>query len=203
MNKQPGIAAIVIGVFTATIPTTLLFLAVTYLFLVPFVLGIVCIGLGVVAIDSEGKLFRYVGWLSVGIMLVAVVLPFGVIAYHRQSGYPIVLVIPEGYRGPVRLVVDEEDGVDVPLEKGKFTYHIPQSGTLRIKDDSPFRRWHPETAMYTNGRPIPIDYNETLAADTVSLHSFGSGAEGTVEYFVGTKIELQDYFERWLASPTR
>lgn len=202
MNKESGVAAIVIGVLTAAIPTFILFQAVTLLFVVPLLLGIFCISLGVVALRTESKLLRHAGWVAAIIMLIAIVVPFGMIAYHGRSGYPIVMVVPEGYRGPVRLVIDRRHGVDVPLEYGKYTYHIPQSGTLLIKDDSPFRQWHSMTASYTNGKPIPLDYEDGLPPDAVSLHSLGSGVrtrggehEAYIEDFVGTKAEFREYVD--------
>lgn len=200
MNKQSGTVAVIIGVLTATIPTFLLFQAVTFLFIVPLVLGILCIGLGVVSIRNEGRLLRHVGWFAVIIMLIAVVLPFGMIAYNSRSGYPIVMVIPDGYRGPVRLIINNQEGVEVPLENGKYTYHIPESGTLLIKDDSPFRQWISMTTVYSNGKPIPMDNGGTLPPDAVSLHSLGSWVkmqgekkEESIENFVGTKAERIAY----------
>jgi hypothetical protein len=174
----------------------------TFLFIVPLVLGILCIGLGVVAIRSEGRLLRHVGWFAGIIILIAILLPFGTIAYNNQSGSPIAIVIPTGYRDPVKLIIDKQQGVEVPLENGKYTYHIPESGTLLIKDDRPFRQWHSMAETYTNGKLIPIDYVETLPPDTVSLHSLGSGVKtqrGTkeqyIENFVETKAELRKYVD--------
>lgn len=203
MNKGSAWAAVVIGTLTATVPTFVLFQAVTFLFVVPLVLGLVCILLGVIALRTGGRFARHVGWIATILMLVAVVLPFGLIAYHNRSGYPIVLVVPDGYRGPVRLIIDRRQGVEVPLVDGKYTYRIPETGTLVIKDDSPFRQWHSMTAVYSSGKPIPIDHEDNLPADAVSLHSLGSGVrtqggkqEEYIEDFVGTKAELRKYVDR-------
>jgi len=136
-------------------------------------------------------------------MLAAVLLPFGMVAFHRSSGYPIVMVITDGYTGPVRLIIDEYQGAEVPLENDKYTYHIPKSGTLLIKDGSPFRRWHSMTATYKNGVPIPIDNERTRPADAISLHYVGSGVKThggkeCIEYIIGTKADLYKYREERL-----
>ena len=200
MNKKAGLAAIVIGVLTVTVPTFILFQAVTYLFVVPLALGIFCIGLGVIFRRTESRFLRGVGWIAVIIMLYAIVLPFGLIAYLNRLGYPIELVIPDGYRGRVRFVIDRTQGVHVQLKDGKYTYHIPQSGTLIIKDDGPFRQWHSLTAVYANGMPIPNDYKDNLPADAVTLHSLGAGVRGQgsereefFEKFVGANAERRKY----------
>ncbi len=204
MNKRSGWAAILVGILTATLPTFVLFQMVTFLFLVPLVLGLLSVLFGVTALRKEGKYGRHVGWIAVILMLLAVLFPFGRIAYHNRLGYPIVLVVPEGYRGPVRLIIDRQQGVDVRVADGKYTYHIPEIGTLVIRDDSPFRQWHSMTAMYTNGKHIPIDYEGKLPPDAVSLHSLGSGVsnqggkqEEYIENFVGTKAELSKYVDRY------
>jgi hypothetical protein len=200
MNTRSGTVAIAIGLLTATIPTIVLFQAVTFSFIVPLVGGIFCIGLGVVAIRSEGALLRHVGGYAGIIMLITIGVPFGMIACDSRSGYPIVMVVPEGYKGPVKLVLDRKRGVDVPLEDGKYTYHVPRSGTLLIKDDSPFLRWHSTTAMYANGKSIPIDFEGTLPPDAVSysiggyaVTTRGGKEEHYMEGFVGTKNELREY----------
>ena len=83
--------------------------------------------------------------IALVLLLVAVTVPFGLIAYHNRSGYPIVLVIPDDYRGPVLLIIDRERGVDVPLRDGVYEYRIPEGGKLLIRDDQPFCQWHPIT----------------------------------------------------------
>jgi hypothetical protein len=202
MNKGSGWTALVIGTLTATVPTFVLFQAMTYLFVVPLVLGLVSIILGVTALRNGGWYAGHVGGIAAVLMLVAVVLPFGMIAYYNRSGYPIVLVVPERYRGPVRLIIDRHQGVEVPLVHGKYTYRIPETGTLVIKDDSPFRQWHSMKPMYSSGKPIPIDFEDNLRPDAVSFHSLGSGVstqggkeEEYIEDFVGTKAELRKYVD--------
>ncbi len=203
MNKNSCWAAIVIGVLTAALPTYVLFQAVTFLFLVPLVLGLVCVFLGVTALATGGRYAEYVGWIAGILMLVAVILPFGMIAYHNRSGYPIVLVVPDGYRGPVTLIIDAQLGVDVPLVDGKYTYRVPETGRLVIKDDGPFRQWHSMTAMYSSGKSILIDHENSLPADAVSLHSNGYGfrtrggkQEEFIEDFIGTKADFRKYVDR-------
>jgi hypothetical protein len=128
-------------------------------------------------------------------------LPMGIWTYFNRSGHPMVFLISEGYQGPVRLIIDKERGIDVPLEEGTYTYRIPQDGTLRIKDASPFRQWHSQTAHYTNNEQIPMDHEGTLLAGAVSFHGLGchsiEGQDGkrveVFEYFVGTKAELEKH----------
>ena len=202
VNKNSPTIAVVIGVLTATIPTILLFRAVTFLCFVPLVFGSISILLGLLAFRTDSQLRRHVGWITIGLMFVAVSLPFGIIAYHNQSGYPIVLVINDDYRGPVRLIIDQQNGVDISLKDETYTYVIPASGILVIKDDSPFGKWHSMTATYANGRSIPIDHENNLPSNSITLHSFGYGVRTQngkevrdIGYFVGTKAEFRKFVE--------
>src|SRR6202158_6505662 len=125
MSRISSSVAIAFGVLTATVPTVLLFKAVTLLFMVPLFLGILCTLAGIIALRMPGKFGCHVGWVAAIICLTATVVPFGIIAYYDQPGYAIVLVIPDGYRGQVRLVIDRQYGAETPLSSGRYTYEIP------------------------------------------------------------------------------
>lgn len=201
-NQSSAVIAIMVGVLTAIVPTFVLFRAVTFLFLIPLFLGVASILLGVAALRSSSALGKLTASVSFVLLVVAVVVPFGMIAYHNRSGYPITLVIPDNYRGRVRLVIDKERGVDVPLRVGVYEYRIPESGTLHIRDDEPFRQWHTFRAEYAGGQRIPMD-DDNLRNDMIVLHSLGSGSrtkngitEEHITYFVGTKEDLRKFDDR-------
>jgi hypothetical protein len=202
MNSRPGVVAVIIGLWTATGPTFLLWQAVSLLFLVPLTLGLVIIVLGVLAIRSDARYWRHLGWISAILLAMAVIIPCGLILDAERSGYPIVLVIPDGYRGPVRLTIDKKNGVEIPRHDGRYTYPIHQDGTLVIKDASSFYRWHSEMASYASGRSIPRYEEGHAAPDAVWLHDLGSGVrswggnrEEYILYFLGTDAEVKRFNE--------
>src|SRR5438105_1363061 len=96
-RKTSGVVAVIVGVFTASVPTFLLYQAVTFLFVIPLILGVLCILLGLVALRTDSSISRHAGWLALVILCIAVGVPFGLIAYHSRSGHPIVLVMPTDY----------------------------------------------------------------------------------------------------------
>ena len=93
-------------------------------------------------------------------------------------GPHIHFVLPDGYVGAFRLVLDEIGGADVEEEGGAYTYRIPKSGELKVKSFQPFMRWHQITASYEGGLEIPSEHSE-VGADVIALRS-GSGS-GTRE----------------------
>jgi hypothetical protein len=202
-NKPYAAVAVVVGVLTATVPTCLLARAVTFLCVIPLVLGVLSVSFGVAALRPGSALGKVAAGVSLLSLLAAVAVPFGLIAYDSRSGHPIVLVVPDDYRGPLLLVIDREHGVDVPLRDGVYEYRMPDSGRMLIRGDEPFRQWHSFRAVYAGGKPIPMADEGDLPPDLIALHSLGSGmrtGDGTteefIEFFVGTQAGLKKHAER-------
>lgn len=202
MNRRIGWAAITVGALTALIPTVVLFVAVTYLFVIPLAIGLFCVFLGITVLLVDGEYAKHVGWIVAILAAVAWVAPFGIIAYYNQPGHPIALVIPDGYRGRVKLVVDPHQGIEVPLTDGRYTYNISDNGELVIKNAGPFRRWHEMTCTYRSGQPIPIAIADGASSDAVQVHFLGMGksfdgakTEEYVKFFLGTAAELRKHYE--------
>lgn len=191
MNREAGSTAIFVGIVVAAIPTIVLFRAVTFLFIVPLLAGMICVAFGIAVRRPESGLGADVAWAGVLVAILGAIVPFGIIAYYDRSGPPIVMVMPEGYRALVKLIVDSQQGIDVPLEGGKYTYYIPESGTLLIKDGSPFRWWHSEGAKFSDGTSLPMSHEG--ARDTVSFHG-----SGTVSQTVGGKTQVS--FENFVGT---
>ncbi|MGE3805662.1 MAG: hypothetical protein AB7K24_13380 [Gemmataceae bacterium] len=120
---------------TAILPTYLLYLRVTYLCLLPLMAGTASILFGIQALRSRATLGSHVGWIALTLSILSVLVSYLVIRQHDRSGQPIVLVIPDGYRGPITLIV-APSGAEVRARDGQYTFQIPESGTLYIRDDS-------------------------------------------------------------------
>ncbi len=187
--------AVLLGIFTAVIPTCLLFQMVTYLFVVPFVAGATAIGLGIIARNRSRPSVMWIGASAVVLCVLGTCGPFAFLEYERYSGHPIEFVIADGYRGPIRLSIDPVNGEEVPLTDGVYTYRIGPDGTMRIKDASPFRRWHTTRARYANGTPIPIDHDHDPNPDRLFFQSVGAGRDH-IDCFVGTYAERDKHFIR-------
>ena len=42
-----------------------------------------------------------------------------------------IVLLPEGYTGPVAIIFSQKEGVEPKVENGKYVYEIPISGILR------------------------------------------------------------------------
>lgn len=136
MTRNPLL--ICIGLLTAVLPTTLLFVGVNMLFFVPLVVGLGSVVVGCLRISAAKK--RTVTGVGVFLCLAAATCPFALAAYANRSGKPIRIVLPEGYRGRFAIVKDRVKGRSLVFESGAWVFEIPPSGELVVNDDHPFLR---------------------------------------------------------------
>lgn len=73
---------------------------------------------------------------------------------------PILLVLPNDYRGEFRIVKDQQ-GIPFSKSANAYCFTIPSSGELRSPDITPFFRWHKIRVEYADGRVI-VDYTKDI-----------------------------------------
>ncbi len=110
----------------------------------------------------------------------------------KSSAPDVHFVLPDGYVGMFKIVLDEKEGVDVNSKDGRYAYEIPKSGILKVKSFAPFRPWHEESAAYRNGTKINLPGN-TVPNESVALRDLGEYMRGNgppiIVYVIGTKEE--------------
>ncbi len=129
-------------------------------------------------------------------------------------------VVPSGFRGPIAIIPDQQDGIRLQRENGGYRIPIPENGTLRIQPPDPFRHYL-LSASFQDGRPIPVleksesttpgrivlwqMYSQVRATGTVRERApeAGGGTEFsekrfpcTYVWFVGTEIEMKDFLAK-------
>jgi hypothetical protein len=142
------------GLPTAILPTTCLFLSLNTLFFVPFVVGLVTAVVGCVRIPLRAK--QSVTALCAVLCISASTVPFVLRAYAGRSGKPIEIVLPVGYQGEFSIVKDRTKGKELWLHDGAWIFEIPASGVLIVKDDWPFYMWHKSFYRYSDGSPANV-----------------------------------------------
>jgi hypothetical protein len=135
----------------------------------------------------------------------ALVATYAVWLGANKSGTPVEFVVPDGYAGPVILMLDPKDGMEITRQDGKYMILIPADGFLRVRSFDPLERWHEETWTYAGGRIIP---DAKLAAqpdpDRVMLRGGNSAeSEGVrwIEHFVGTESQLHKHLQTSFGPP--
>lgn len=102
---------------------------------------------------------------------------------------PVHYILPNGYRGVFKIILDEANGTDVKREERSYTYEIPPNGILRIKSFAPLSQMHEASAAYKNGTKIPTlstVNDDTIALRDVGMHERGDGPR-TITIVIGTK----------------
>lgn len=145
-----------LGVATAIIPTTILFLCVNLLFFIPLVVGVVVICLGMrknakPSIELSARMMVLFAWIG----------PFLITSYLTRSGPPVEFIVPPGFTGMIEVVRDRKHGEDLRFDQGTYKIVVPSSGVVRLKETDPFHRWHEEWCRDTNGKPKPLESKGT------------------------------------------
>jgi hypothetical protein len=159
-----------LGVATALVPTTLLFLQVNLLFFVPLVVGalVFCLGLrktGHSLLVPPAIVLAACAWVG----------PFFLAAYWNREGNPVEILVPVGFQGKIEIIRDRKNGHDLKHVGRTFVFAIPPSGVLRVKETYPFHRWHSESCVDTVG------HSRYLEGKGSSLPGDGTtGDDGTI-----------------------
>ena len=123
-----------------------------------------------------------------------------------SNGTPVHIVVPNGFKGEVRLVLDGVHGTEVKPSQGRYEYRIPASGILRVTSFGPFKGWHVQTAAYEDGTVLepevetvegPHGEKPRLGKDVVVFCGGSVGQKNheapVMTYFVGSVVE----YEKW------
>jgi hypothetical protein len=113
------------------------------------------------------------------------------------------LIVPDGYRGVIKLQFERRDGIRLPREDGVYMIHLPPDGELQIRHPKLTRRWHRMTAQYEDGTPIPYVMPppvEPVPDDVVAIRALRNlpadvAPQSDAWYYVGTEDEARELAE--------
>ncbi len=110
-------------------------------------------------------------------------------------------VIPNGYRGPLKIVGDGDDSNGYAFEAGQHVYRFPQSAVLHVKTTWPFENWHSLTAEYANGTTIYSLWHSAPNSDAIRVEGLGfsTGHTGPGAFWdvVGNEREVRRSQKAW------
>jgi len=159
------------------VPSTLLFLGVNLLFAVPLAVGASIALLGTRKVAETSK--RRMTIAGTIVCILAAIGPFVLAAYLNRSGEPVRIVVPTDWTGEFAIVRDRKCGTELKFVDVAWEFRIPPSGELVVFDDHPFYRWHKETVVDADGRPVPAKGLGTTAGN---IQSASGGWRGSTEY---------------------
>ena len=195
MKRSPSL--LFAGLFTLTVPTTLLWLSLNMLFFLPLVVGLGCAVAGRTKM-SETERQRATG-LGLVLCLVAALGPFALAGYLDREGKPIRVIVPRNYRGEF-LIIEAPEGRDLPLRKGEYVCVIPENGKLLVKSLAAFNRWHTESFVFDDGTVLKkCDSPAHAKGDEFAVFGGQVGVSSidprpTMHFFVGTAKEASKAF---------
>jgi hypothetical protein len=174
-TRNPLLACI--GLATAVVPSTCLFVSVNIYFFVPLLVGLASVVVGCLKMAETAK--RTATALGLALCLAAAIGPFALAAYANRSGKPIRIVIPAGYRGEFSIEKDRSKGQDLKLQDGVWVFVIPADGRLVVDDDYPFYMWHQASYVYSDGRPAQV---ESLGVTAGTIQTGPGSSRGSTDF---------------------
>jgi len=83
------------------------------------------------------------------------VLFFAVVTATSCAAHRIHYVLPDGYVGIIKIVRDDNNGLEVKNKEGKYILEVPAHGVLKLKNFDLFDSYE-FTAAEKTGKEIPI-----------------------------------------------
>jgi hypothetical protein len=106
----------------------------------------------------------------------------------------IKFILPAGFCGA--FIVAEDPAAPSASQEDEVTvYEIPENGLLRTISVQPLHEWHSATAMFSDGRPLPVATGgpiEPYDQVEIKLYSLYSDANRRNYFLVGTEAEQAD-----------
>ena len=141
--------------------------------------------------------------------LIAIVLSAICAASLQAQTFYTEYIVPDNYRGPLIMIMDPENGVELPIPPTPWRIVFDSKGKCVVRSDSYFPRHSAKKqdadanairAKYANGETIPIEGK--VSDEAVAFRSvFGVGpnveqgetAGGAIYFFVGTLKEAKQF----------
>ncbi len=125
------------------------------------------------------------------IVLVFYVLATGVAiltAWSDRTREPIVMVLPNGYKGIICLKTKQSGEEEIKISNGQYRIEMPESGFRAVSND--FQGWHSYNAEYQDGTTIQYGDEYNTPVNLIAQYSFSSSANGNF-YFIGNNLDAQ------------
>lgn len=120
---------------------------------------------------------------------------------YFDYGPAVHFVLPDGFRGEVRVEEDRPDGVELRTDRDHFLILVPESATVRVKNSDLFSPWHKERAFFRSGEELPVisiyrEQPEVVAMRNLGTFFYGDDKAGTNVYVVGTWDDAASVLEK-------
>ncbi len=111
-----------------------------------------------------------------------------VTAWSDRTKEPIVMILPNGYKGIISLKTNQPGKEEIKSIHGQYRIEMPENGFRAVSND--FKGWHSYNAVYQDGTTIIHGDEYTTPVNLIAQYSFNSGENGNF-YFIGNNLDAQ------------
>ena len=109
-------------------------------------------------------------------------------AWGDRVQEPIVMVLPNGYKGVINLRTKQPGTEEIKSINGQYRIEFPENGFRAISND--FQGWHSYRAVYQDGTTLIYGDEYTTPVNLIAQYSFNSSNDGYF-YFIGNNLDAQ------------
>jgi hypothetical protein len=133
--------------------------------------------------------------LGVAIVVAAVAILF--IQFRNADPAVVEFILPNGWKNPVIVELDETHGAPVVVANGRATLLIGDDGHLKVRT-WPLRGFHKLHVRYRDGTPLLASTSDSLQTSGIGLRPVFTRAATSKDgpqahYVVGTEADVQAY----------
>ncbi len=121
-----------------------------------------------------------------------VLLGLYILSFTQCNGQQLeesIVLLPEGYTGPVAIIFSQKEGVEPMVENGKHVYEIPSSGILRTTVEANMQiAGHEYYYVSINEERIPIEYLLPKGLENIGRTLSESNLNENANYIAGEEM---------------
>ena len=147
------------------------------------------------SMTSEALWRNILKWcLSIVVVVCIALLGLLALQVWMKRDLTIEFIVPTNYRGTIIIDADDVGGVEPQRARGSiYTYEVPATGKLTVRDFGLFDRPHRVAAQYADGRPLRTINSGGNSENDIVLRYVGTHAEDRDQVFVGTVGTFQEH----------
>lgn len=126
----------------------------------------------------------------------ALLLVIVVFATRRNSDQGVLFVIPDGFRGVIK-IQESPNAPQIAVVNKEYVYRVPSNGALLVPTTASLEHLSDVRATFANGTALPVRQTPLAEPydDDLALHVVTIDSDGTLYLLIGSERELERLYK--------